>query len=214
MQTQLPLQSIGPVIHGYHENPFEVLGPHEIEQRWPPGPGRAGLLARGPAGLGRRPAHRATRADAADPPGRLVRSDRRGTRHETASGENETLRSPRLANPRRSPYQLRVTYKSGETTPCTIRMPSRRCSPTTTCTCWRRHALEELRAARVASADGRRRERRELRRLGAECRERRGRRRLQHVGSPQPRDAEAHPQRRLGIVHSRRRSRARTTSSP
>ena len=32
MKTQLPLQSIGPVIHGYHENPFEVLGPHEIEQ--------------------------------------------------------------------------------------------------------------------------------------------------------------------------------------
>ncbi len=31
MQTQLALEAIGPVIHGYHENPFEVLGPHEIE---------------------------------------------------------------------------------------------------------------------------------------------------------------------------------------
>ena len=41
MQTQLPLHSIGPVIHGYHENPFEVLGPHEIEQN-----GRRALAVR------------------------------------------------------------------------------------------------------------------------------------------------------------------------
>jgi len=31
VQSQLPLQQIGPVIYGYHENPFEVLGPHKIE---------------------------------------------------------------------------------------------------------------------------------------------------------------------------------------
>src|SRR5436190_22181290 len=41
MQTQLPLHSIGPVIYGYHENPFEVLGPHEIEQN-----GRKALAVR------------------------------------------------------------------------------------------------------------------------------------------------------------------------
>src|SRR5436190_17838396 len=41
MQTQLPLHSIGPVIYGYHENPFEVLGPHEIEQN-----GRRALAVR------------------------------------------------------------------------------------------------------------------------------------------------------------------------
>jgi 1,4-alpha-glucan branching enzyme len=41
VQTQLPLQSIGPVIHGYHENPFEILGPHEIEQN-----GRRALAVR------------------------------------------------------------------------------------------------------------------------------------------------------------------------
>ena len=34
------------------------------------------------------------------------------------------------------------------------------------------------------------------------------------LGPPQPRDAEAHPQRRLGTVHSRASARARTTSSP
>ena len=32
MQTQVALDAIGPVIYGYHENPFEILGPHEIEQ--------------------------------------------------------------------------------------------------------------------------------------------------------------------------------------
>ncbi len=32
MRTQVALDAILPVIHGYHENPFEVLGPHEIEQ--------------------------------------------------------------------------------------------------------------------------------------------------------------------------------------
>ena len=65
----------------------------------------------------------------------------------------------------------------------------------------RRHALAELRAARRALADGRRRVRRELRRLGPECREHRRRRRVQHVGPPQPHDAQAHPQRRVGTVH-------------
>ena len=32
VQTQVPLQELAPVVYGYHENPFEVLGPHEIEQ--------------------------------------------------------------------------------------------------------------------------------------------------------------------------------------
>ena len=41
MQTQLPLDSIAPVVYGYHENPFEVLGPHEVEQN-----GRRALAVR------------------------------------------------------------------------------------------------------------------------------------------------------------------------
>ena len=32
MRSQVDVQQIAPVIHGYHENPFEVLGPHEIEE--------------------------------------------------------------------------------------------------------------------------------------------------------------------------------------
>ena len=30
MRTQVDLNAIAPVVHGYHHNPFEVLGPHEI----------------------------------------------------------------------------------------------------------------------------------------------------------------------------------------
>ena len=32
MRTQVDVNSIAPVVYGYHENPFEVLGPHEIEE--------------------------------------------------------------------------------------------------------------------------------------------------------------------------------------
>src|SRR5688572_11255870 len=31
VQTQVALDAIGPVIYGYHENPFDILGPHEVE---------------------------------------------------------------------------------------------------------------------------------------------------------------------------------------
>jgi 1,4-alpha-glucan branching enzyme len=30
VRTQVDLGAIAPVVHGYHPNPFEVLGPHEI----------------------------------------------------------------------------------------------------------------------------------------------------------------------------------------
>jgi 1,4-alpha-glucan branching enzyme len=32
VQTQLGLDAIGQVIHGYHENPFDILGPHEVTE--------------------------------------------------------------------------------------------------------------------------------------------------------------------------------------
>ncbi|MEX0938065.1 MAG: 1,4-alpha-glucan branching protein GlgB [Pirellulales bacterium] len=32
MRTQVALDAIGPLVGGYHENPFEILGPHEIEE--------------------------------------------------------------------------------------------------------------------------------------------------------------------------------------
>lgn len=33
MRTQVDLNAIAPVVHGYHHNPFEILGPHEIEDK-------------------------------------------------------------------------------------------------------------------------------------------------------------------------------------
>ena len=31
MKTQVALDAIAPLIHGYHEDPFQILGPHEVE---------------------------------------------------------------------------------------------------------------------------------------------------------------------------------------
>jgi 1,4-alpha-glucan branching enzyme len=33
VRTQVDLSAIAPVVHGYHHNPFEILGPHEIEDK-------------------------------------------------------------------------------------------------------------------------------------------------------------------------------------
>ncbi|MCG8449078.1 MAG: 1,4-alpha-glucan branching enzyme, partial [Pirellulales bacterium] len=41
MRSQVDVRTIAPVIHGYHENPGEVLGPHEIEEK-----GRRALAVR------------------------------------------------------------------------------------------------------------------------------------------------------------------------
>ncbi len=41
MRSQVDVNAIAPVIHGYHENPFEVLGPHEIVEN-----GRRALAVR------------------------------------------------------------------------------------------------------------------------------------------------------------------------
>ena len=76
-------QQIAPVVHGYHENPFEVLGPHEIEES-----GRRAVAVRAyspefGAGLARRPEAGAFAADAADPPGGTIRSDLCSRSHKT-----------------------------------------------------------------------------------------------------------------------------------
>jgi 1,4-alpha-glucan branching enzyme len=104
VQTQLPLHSIGPVIHGYHENPFEVLGPHEIEQD-----GRRALAVR--AYL-----PEAQRAWVVDP----AQGATRPMRRIHPAGLFEAVVAPTFdaqppAPSPQPPYQLRVTYKSGET---------------------------------------------------------------------------------------------------
>src|SRR4029078_13511887 len=113
VQTQLPLHSIAPLVYGYHENPFEVLGPHEIEQD-----GRRALAVR--AYLPE--AQRAWVVDAAQGAPRPMRRihpaglyeavvEERGPKKRAERETPNDLESPLIA----SPYQLRVTYKSGET---------------------------------------------------------------------------------------------------
>lgn len=41
MQTQVTLEAIQPLVHGYHQNPFEILGPHEVQEN-----GRKALAVR------------------------------------------------------------------------------------------------------------------------------------------------------------------------
>ncbi len=113
MQTQLPLHSIGPVIYGYHENPFEVLGPHEIEQN-----GRRALAVRAYLPEAQRawvidPAHGVNRPMRQIHPAGLFEAvvEEHAT---TAIQRNRSSASTSLQSPAPS-YQLRVTYKSGET---------------------------------------------------------------------------------------------------
>src|SRR4029078_11103060 len=105
VQTQLPLHSIAPLVYGYHENPFEVLGPHEVEQN-----GRRALAVRAYLPEAQRawgvyPALGATRALARIHPGGL---------YEAALEEHGAVTKNQAQSPAPS-YQLRVTYKSGET---------------------------------------------------------------------------------------------------
>ena len=114
MHTQVALDAIRPVIYGYHENPFEILGPHEIvdngrralavraylpeaQRAWlvEPGHGNARPMRRiHPAGL----------YEAVCP----VDSAAANCTNSATCGTGAALPAP-------CGYQLRVTYKSGET---------------------------------------------------------------------------------------------------
>ncbi|HJQ79053.1 MAG TPA: 1,4-alpha-glucan branching protein GlgB [Lacipirellulaceae bacterium] len=108
MQTQVALDAIGPVIYGYHENPFEVLGPHEVEDS-----GRRALAVR--AYL-----PEAQRAWVVDPAHSAARPMRRihpaGLYEAVCPADTISQRTaPSSTPPAPCSYQLRVTYKSGET---------------------------------------------------------------------------------------------------
>ncbi|MCI0332405.1 MAG: 1,4-alpha-glucan branching enzyme, partial [Planctomycetes bacterium] len=113
MQTQVPLQAIGPVIHGYHENPFEVLGPHEIQQG-----DRRALAVRAFLPEANRawvidPAHGAERPMRRIHPAGLYEAV---CPAETfANCTTEPRQTPCSRPPAPCHYQLRVNYKSGET---------------------------------------------------------------------------------------------------
>ena len=160
--TQLPLQSIGPVIHGYHENPFEVLGPHEVEQN-----GRRALAVR--AYLPE--AERAWVVDSIHGATRPMRRIHPAGLYEAVcptSSDTRHLTPDTLSTP---PYQLRVTYKSGETH--TMHDPY---AFPPMLTEYDLHLLGEGTHWRSydrlggAPPHDRRRDRRELCRLGTECR--------------------------------------------
>src|SRR4051812_4071383 len=106
MQTQLPLHSIAPLVYGYHENPFEVLGPHEVEQN-----GRRALAVR--AYL-----PEAQRAWVVDPAHGVTRPMRRihpaGLYEAVVEEHGAMANRPPSTKSHVPSYQLRVTYTSGE----------------------------------------------------------------------------------------------------
>jgi 1,4-alpha-glucan branching enzyme len=114
VQTQVALDAISPVIYGYHENPFEVLGPHEVEDS-----GRRAMAVRAYLPEAQRawvvdPAHGSTRPMRRIHPAGLYEAvcpaDTIARRDSTC-----TLPSQPQNVPAPCSYQLRVTYKSGET---------------------------------------------------------------------------------------------------
>jgi 1,4-alpha-glucan branching enzyme len=112
VQTQVALDAIGPLVYGYHENPFEVLGPHAVEQD-----GRRAVAVRaylpeaqrawvvGAAQGTPRPMRRIHPAGVYEA---FVEDHRARNEERGRSLDPESAILP-------ARYQLRVTYKSGET---------------------------------------------------------------------------------------------------
>jgi 1,4-alpha-glucan branching enzyme len=107
VQTQLALEAIKPVIHGYHENPFEVLGPHEIQDN-----GRRAIAVR--AFL-----PNAQRAWVVDPQHGATSPMRRihpaGLYEAIVDPQNSSF-DPQSSNFDPRNYMLRATSHTGETT--------------------------------------------------------------------------------------------------
>ena len=187
MRTTAPSESIRQLIEGRHENPFELLGPHLVDdsgrralavraflpqsaQAWVVDPGQRG-----------RPAH------AADPSRRTVRGPLSGPR-----GQREVaLRAPRGRRRGKEDDHARSLLLSAPA-------DRLRSAPVE-----RRPALAVLQPAGGAAPHHRRRRGGELRRLGPQRHQRQRGRRLQRLGRPPPPHAQAHPQRLLGIVRPR-----------
>jgi len=105
------------VVYGYHENPFEVLGPHEVEQN-----GRRALAVRAYLPEAQRawvfdPAHGVTRPMRRIHPAGLYEAvvEERAARSEQRGNHTSTSQVDPRSSILAPSYQLRVTYKSGET---------------------------------------------------------------------------------------------------
>lgn len=99
MRTQVPLGAIAPLVHGYHQNPFDILGPHEVTDE-----GRKALAVR------------AFLPDAkqvwlVDP----AHGESQPMRRIHPSGLYEAIRpkEDREPNPRGNDYVLRITDQDG-----------------------------------------------------------------------------------------------------
>ena len=180
----MTVEEIEAIVGGYHGDSFRILGPHGVRKK------------SGPAALG------SPRVPAA---GRVGRSRRR--RRALPDGEEHAQgffcaalngAARRLPHPRAPVGRPR---RSRSTTPTA----SARRSPTPTSTCTPK--ARSTRLAHARRAPGRRSDgvrRRAIRRVGAECRKRHRRRRVQRLGRPPPPDAAAQ-RRRLGDLHPRPR---------
>ncbi len=111
VRTSVALDKLGALVEGRHENPFELLGPHEVVDDGRRAAGRPGVsaaIAAKPGSSMRRMRHA---ADAANSSGRIVRSD-------LSPARNSRIESLYAANHR----------QQGSRNPrCTILMRFRRC---------------------------------------------------------------------------------------
>ena len=188
MRTTVALDKISQLIEGRHENPFELLGPHEVDRRRPPGLGGSGVSARHrrrpgsstrPHAEPQRPMRRIHPAglfEAICPASEFNGSGRYLLRVADEGGKKSVMHDPYAFPHLLTDYDLHLLNEGTPLADATSKLGA------------------QLRT--IDGVDGR-----ELRRLGAQRHERQRRRRLQRLGRPPPPDAQAHPQRLLGTVH-------------
>jgi len=179
---------VGALVEANHANPFELLGPHEIEVNGQRGGFGAGLAPHGGAGVaGAWTRSRRDRigtgfaADAKNPPGGIVRG---GAAQQRVSSclSVASCRRTRTSDHDHDPYAFEPyltdfdRYLIGE---------------------GRHYNAYDKLGAQLRTVDGIAGV--NLRRLGAERPERGVDRRLQRLGRPQESDAEADSQRHLGM---------------
>ncbi len=197
MRTSVELDKLGPLVEGREENPFAILGPHEVIEA-----GRRALSVRAflpdsakawvvdPAHAGTRPMQRIHPAGVYEAICPINEDSRRDT---------YMLQHDRLARPADHDARSLCLRSAADR----LRSASAR----------RRAPLEELQPDRRAIANHRRHRGREFRRLGAECQRGQPDRRFQFLGWPPSSDAQAHSRRHLGTVRSRFEARARFTNT-
>ena len=112
MRTSVELDKVRALVEGRHENPFEILGPHEVSDAGRPAVAVRAYLPDSQQAWVVQPAHSGVAADAADPSGRAC-----SRRFARAADANLNSPSTCSAWPTSAANNRR----------CTIPTPSRRC---------------------------------------------------------------------------------------